>query len=126
MRASGANPPVSTPAAAAPAPRAASASYGVSPIMTDLGCGEPKFSKGHANKAWIGFTVLDIVAACGHADELVNLQQGKIAFKLGSFAIRRQRNPPAVFDKRAEYVADTIKGPYPIKILIFVDCALRL
>ena len=70
--------------------------------------------------------MLHIVAACGHADEFVNLQQREVALELRSLAIRRERNFAAAFDKCAEYIADPVKRPYLIKILSFVDVALRL
>ena len=70
--------------------------------------------------------MLDVVAACGRADELVDFQQGKIVLQRGSFAIGRQRDPPALLIEGPKYVADAIEGLHAIKILLFIDRALRL
>ena len=70
--------------------------------------------------------MLDVIAACGRADKLVDFQQRKIVFKRGSFAVGRQRDLPTLLNEGPKYVADTIKGLHAMKILLFIDRALRL
>jgi len=52
----------------------------VSPIITASGAGKAQFAERHADKARMGFAVIDVITTGRRADEFIGIEQRELMF----------------------------------------------